>query len=76
MLSALLRYPKQKRREVAQGWAARSNAAQSEARMAAGPDEDTLYRRALDDARARQALFITAREFFACIAVATGILFA
>lgn len=51
MISALLRYPKVKRREVAQSWANRSNAAQAAARIERGPDNETVYRRALDDAR-------------------------
>lgn len=48
---ALLRYPRHQRRAIAQRWALRSQAAQSSARIARGPDADTLRRRALHDAR-------------------------
>src|SRR6185436_10213406 len=51
MISALYRYPKYERRVVAKEWARRSNAMQSVARTARSPDEDTVRRRALHDAR-------------------------
>jgi hypothetical protein len=51
MLAALLRYPRPERRAVAQSWARRSHATQAAARIARGPDADTLRRRALHDAR-------------------------
>tara|TARA_R110000868_G_scaffold411211_1_gene702390 strand:- start:72 stop:401 length:330 start_codon:yes stop_codon:yes gene_type:complete len=51
MLAALLRYPRRERRAVAQSWAGRSHATQAAARIARGPDADTLRRRALHDAR-------------------------
>jgi hypothetical protein len=51
MFAALLRYPWRDRRRVAQEWAARSRAVQAAARLARGPDADTLRRRALDDRR-------------------------
>lgn len=51
MLAALLRYPRRERRAVAQSWARRSHATQAAARIARGPDADTLHRRALHDAR-------------------------
>jgi hypothetical protein len=53
MFSALLRYSRRERRAVAQAWARRSRAAQAAARMARGPDADTLRRRTLHDARGR-----------------------
>lgn len=51
MLAALLRYPKRERRAIAREWARRSNAAQSVARIARGPDAETMRRRSLHDAR-------------------------
>jgi len=51
MLTALLRYPRRERSAIAQAWARRSHAAQSEARIARGQDADTVRRRALHDAR-------------------------
>lgn len=51
MISALYRYAKRERRAVAQEWARRSNAVQSEARIARGPDAETVRMRALHDAK-------------------------
>ncbi len=51
MISALYRYSKQERSAVAKQWAKRSHAVQSTARIARGPDAETLRRRALHDAR-------------------------
>jgi len=50
-MEALLRYPKHRRRAVAQEWARRSHAVQAAKRMARGPDWDTVRMRALHDAR-------------------------
>jgi len=50
-MEALLRYPKHRRRAVAQEWARRSHAVQAAKRIERGPDWDTLRMRALHDAR-------------------------
>lgn len=50
-MEALLRYPRSQRRAVAQEWARRSHAVQAEARLARGPDDETLRWRGLQDAR-------------------------
>ena len=51
MISALYRYPKNRRREVARDWARRSNAVQFAARIERGPDAETVRMRALHDAK-------------------------
>lgn len=51
MISALHRYPRKERRAVAQAWARRSHAVQTEKRLVLGVDAETLRHRALDDAR-------------------------
>lgn len=51
MISALYRYPKYRRCEIARRWARRSHAARAVNRLAAGIDADTARRRALCDAR-------------------------
>lgn len=53
MLSALLRYPRSQRREIAQVWARRSNVAQAAARRARPVDFPTQRWRALQAARGR-----------------------
>lgn len=50
-MHALLRYPKNERRAVAQEWARRSNVAQSAAMMQREPDLETQRMRALHDAK-------------------------
>lgn len=51
MISALYRYPKAMRRNVASAWGKRSAGVRAEQRIALGPDADTLRWRALHDAR-------------------------
>ena len=51
MISALYRYPKKRRREIARLWAGRSHLARAVKRLAEGIDADTARRRALRDAR-------------------------
>ena len=51
MISALYRYPKKRRREVARIWAHRSNAVQSAARIERGPDAESVRMRAMHDAK-------------------------
>ena len=51
MISALYRYPKKRRKAVAREWARRSNAVQALARIARGPDAETVRMRALHDAK-------------------------
>jgi len=50
-MQALLRYPKHKRRAIAQEWARRSNAVQAKMRMEREPDCETQRFRALHDAK-------------------------
>lgn len=50
-MDALLRYPKNQRRAVAQEWALRSQAVQQAKQIERGPDTDTLRMRALHDAK-------------------------
>lgn len=51
MLSALHRYPKYERSDIAREWGRRSQRVQAAKRMERGPDADTVRLRALHDAR-------------------------
>jgi hypothetical protein len=51
MISALYRYPKRQRSSVASVWGKRGAASNALRRIAAGPDAETLRKRALDDRR-------------------------
>lgn len=62
MISALYRYPRGSRRQAAaREWGRRSGIARRALRLAAGPDADTLRRRALADRRGRLVCAIYAR---------------
>jgi len=63
-MQALLRYPKHKRRAIAQEWARRSNAVQAKMRMEREPDCETQRFRALHDAKGQVIALVASLSFF------------